>query len=464
MFDTKKSASSLKESDAADAVSSSEIDDEQIKELIQKNYKSPALIKTQTAFDIAVLGYGGGTHDGAYLTDTIILVHIDPKQKTAHLVSIPRDVWVTLPASATDTSDWKINAAYAIGIDDRNYPDKPKQYQGSQGGGAMIKHALSQVTGRSIPYFVAIDFSGFIKTIDTLGGVDISVSPAFTDTQYPISQKETDLCGHSEEEIPMLDALAATTSAELVYPCRYETLTFPAGLQHMNGETALKYVRSRHSKQDGSDFGRAQRQQKLLLAVKEKIMSVGFLPRAIPFIDSLGYNFKTDFSLEDIRTLVSRADELNMYQVSMLALTDENYLVQSRSENGQLILTSIDGIHAWDSVHEWLTQAFLNQPVPAIPTVLVQNGTRTPGLAYYVAEALRRQKFRTIEPESADTPAEQTTVTVYDKTIKASYINALQRTLQTTAITYDTSEKPEAYNVLIILGSDYKPIPTQTTP
>jgi len=419
---------------------------------------------THTPFSIAVMGYGGGNHEGAYLTDTIIVAHIQPKKRSIHLLSIPRDLWVSLPTDIQGSSDWKINAAYAIGIDDRNYPNKPTQYQGKQGGGAMAKYALSMVTGLNIPYFVAIDFSGFTKTIDTLGGVDITVSPAFTATQYPIVGKEKDLCGHTEEEIPDLDAYGATTSAELAYPCRYETLNFDAGLQHMDGETALKYVRSRHSKQDGSDFARAKRQQNLLLAAKEKILSVGFLPRVIPFIDSLGYNFKTDLTLDDIRTLISNADDLNGYTVQTIALTDDNYLIQTRSDNGQLILSSIDGIGSWESIHEYLSLTLSGKTVPAIPVVLVQNGTKTPGLAYHAAEALQKLKFRILEPESADVLAEKTSVVIYDKTIKTSYVDALQKEFGKASVTYGIKQdqQDQDHTILVIVGSDYTPRLTTT--
>lgn len=416
----------------------------------------------QIPFNIAVMGYGGGNHEGAYLTDTIIVAHVDPKKKTAHLVSIPRDLWVSLPTTDENSSNWKINAAYAIGIDDRNYPNKPDAYKGEQGGGAMAKHALTEVTGLDIPYFVAIDFSGFVKTIDTLGGVDINVSPAFTDTQYPIAGSEEDLCGKSEEDIPDLDALAATTSAELAYPCRYETLVFERGLQHMDGETALKYVRSRHSKQDGSDFGRALRQQNLLLSAKEKIMSIGFVPRVIPFIDSLGYNFKTDLTLADVRTLIERSEELNAYEIKTLALTDENYLMQSRSENGQLILTSIDGPGEWESVHAWLRLTFDGKPVPAIPTVLVQNGTKTPGLAYHATEKLQKEKFRTIEPVSASALHDATYAIIYDQTIDSSYIDSLKKTLGISEVIYESEESPAEYNILVVIGSNFEPVLSET--
>ncbi|MDE2025820.1 MAG: LCP family protein, partial [Patescibacteria group bacterium] len=281
-------------------------------------------LDNKTAINIALLGYGGGNHDGAYLTDSIMVVHIDPKTQKVFLISIPRDIWVKIPTNGTDGNYWKINASYELGLDDADYPNKQTQFKGTDGGGHLAEYMVSQITGLPINYFVGMDFSGFKHTIDTLGGVDITVETAFTDSQYPIDGKETDLCGHDPSEIPQLDQQAASTSPELVYPCRYENLHFNAGKQHMDGETALSYVRSRHSLQDGTDFGRAKRQRNLLVAVKQKIFSAGFIPQIIPFISSLGDDFRTDLALDDVKTFLANANVLNTYQVQTLALTDQN--------------------------------------------------------------------------------------------------------------------------------------------
>lgn len=412
-------------------------------------------------FNILVLGYGGGTHDGAYLTDTIIVAHIDPNAKKIHLVSVPRDIWVFIPTNGNEGRNWKINAAYALGIDDRGYPDKLAEYQGPDGGGRLAEYVVGHVTGLTIPYFIALDFSGFTNTIDTLGGVDINVRPAFTDPQYPIQGKEDDLCGYLPEEIPDLDARAATMAAELVYPCRYETLHFDAGIQHMDGITALKYVRSRHSKEDGSDFSRAQRQQKLLLAVKQKVFSIGFVSRVIPFMNSLGNDFKTDLTLDDVKTLAQNASELNAYDVETLALTDQNYLVDDFSENGMNILTSIDGINRWESVHTWLANTFAGLPVPALPIVKVLNGTKTPGLAQYATDRLRELHFQTVPPASTpDHDVVKNTATIYDPTIPAEYITSLKKEFGIVSITEDTQATPSGYNVLLVVGTDYQPLLT----
>ena len=419
---------------------------------------------TKTPFTVLVAGYGGGTHDGAYLTDTMIVVHVDPKTQKIFLISIPRDIWIKIPTDGTNGKYWKLNAAYTLGLDNTQFPNKLPEFKGTDGGGRLAEYAVGQVTGLTIPYFVGLDFSGFTHTIDTLGGVDINVNPAFTDPEYPIEGKEADLCGHTPEEIPALDAQVATTAAELVYPCRYETLHFDKGLQHMDGATALKYVRSRHSMEDGTDFGRAQRQRKLILAVKQKVFSIGFASRVIPFISSLGDDFRTDLTPDDVKTILEHATELNGYSVDTMALTDQNYLTDTFSADNQSILASIDGLDRWDSVHTWLANTFAGLPVPVLPVVRVLNGTKTPGLAQYATDQLSAMYVQTRAPGSVtDHATPKTTITVYTPNVPSDALSALMKTFHVTSVNMAQSGTPSAYNIEVVLGTDYQPAISPTS-
>src|SRR5579859_2099807 len=312
-------------------------------------------INDKTPINILLLGYGGGNHDGAYLTDSIMVVHIDPKVKKVFLISVPRDMWVKIPTNGTEGSYWKINAAYELGLDDNNYPNKQQQFTGQDGGGHLAEYMLSQVTGFPIQYFVGMDFTGFKHTIDTLGGVNLTVEKTFNDYEYPIDGKETDLCGHQPSEIPALDAQATQSAVETIYPCRYEHLHFNAGYQHMDGEQALSYVRSRHSLEDGTDFGRAKRQRNLLVAVKQEIFSLDFISKVLPFMTSLGDDLRTDLTLDDVKTFLSNAQVLNKYSVETLALTDKNYLTNAFSSDGQAILIPQAGQDNYVAIHNWIT-------------------------------------------------------------------------------------------------------------
>ncbi len=106
----------------------------------------------------------------------------------------------------------------------------------------------------------------------------------------------------------------------------------------MDGERALSYVRSRHSLQDGTDFGRSARQRNLIVAVKDKIFTVGFIPKILPFVSSLRDDLSTDLSPDEAKLLIDKSNELNTYKIQNIALTDQNVLKDSFSDDGQDIL------------------------------------------------------------------------------------------------------------------------------
>lgn len=181
----------------------------------------------------------GSSRAGTDLTDTLILVSVHQSGDTV-LLSIPRDIWV--PSLRA-----KINTAYHYG----------QQRQPGSGGLVLAKAAVEEVTGQPVHYAVVIDFLAFEKIIDLMGGVDIDVERAFADHKFPIAGKENNECDKDPQ-----------------FLCRYETVQFSAGWQHMDGQTALKYVRSRQAEGDeGTDFARSRRQEKLLVAIRSKLLS-----------------------------------------------------------------------------------------------------------------------------------------------------------------------------------------------
>jgi len=227
--------------------------------------KGIELKQADNKINILILGIGGGSHDGPNLTDTIILANLDSQANKVNLISIPRDLW--LPELNGDIK--KINGAYADG-----------ETKGSGKGLVEAEAAVGKVTGQQIDYGVRIDFTGFVKAVDIVGGLDVNVDNTFDDYAYPVSGKEDDTCGFSLEDIQQF---SATDSAELdiqqKFSCRYKHIHFDKGLQHMDGETALEFVRSRHAVQivEQSDFARSKRQEKVIKAFKDKVLSAQIL-------------------------------------------------------------------------------------------------------------------------------------------------------------------------------------------
>ncbi|KKS80367.1 MAG: Cell envelope-related transcriptional attenuator [Candidatus Beckwithbacteria bacterium GW2011_GWA2_43_10] len=184
--------------------------------------------------NVLLLGIGGGTHAGADLTDSIMLISVNLSTADTVLISLPRDIWV-------ESLSAKLNTAYHFG-------------ESKQPGGGLVlaKAAASEIINQPVHYAALLDFSGFETAIDIIGGLDLNVPHGFIDKKYPISGQET-----------------AAVEAD-----RYEVLQFSPGPQHLDGPTALKYVRSRYAEgEEGSDYARAQRQQLVLLAFKDKILS-----------------------------------------------------------------------------------------------------------------------------------------------------------------------------------------------
>ena len=216
-----------------------------------------------------LLGTGGAQHEGPNLTDTIMFASYTKKTGQTTLLSLPRDIWVEkLPQ--------KLNSAYAIGqADDGN-------------GLELVKEIVGNITGLPVHYGVVIDFAVFKEIIDIVGGVDVVVEKTFDDFKYPKENGEYE---------------AATESGEI-----YKHLRFEKGLTHMDGETALQFSRSRNSKDpaEGSDFARSKRQQKVLLALKNKLLSkkiITDIPKLQSAYRTIIKNIDTDIRQKNLPSL-----------------------------------------------------------------------------------------------------------------------------------------------------------------
>ncbi|MFA6513453.1 MAG: LCP family protein [Patescibacteria group bacterium] len=339
---------------------------------IFRKTKTESLIKPkpeQTAYNFLLLGYGGGVHDGTYLTDTMMVVRVDIKTKKVTLFSIPRDLWVKLPTKSGADFHTKINAAYQLELFPSDFPDLKNP---------SVKTVVSQITGLPIDGYVSVNFAGFTKAIDILGGIDIDVKRSFSDPEYPIDGKEKDLCDKDTEELfkkaepfitpgfnpddrnqqfkdnPKLEEFVknATDTPELAFPCRYEKLEFKKGLTHMDGTNALKFARSRHSPDDGGDFNRALRQQQVIEAIKDKVINLGFISKIILLMNEFKKDVKTDIGLDIIEKFIGQADKSKEYLVTSFVLTDQNVLKNAISDDKQYILIPNEGMDNWSGIQK----------------------------------------------------------------------------------------------------------------
>ena len=352
------------------------------------NQKGFVLPKEKTQYNILLLGYGGPGHDGPYLTDSMMVAHIDLKTNKTALLSLPRDLWIKLPTKSKADFHAKINSIYQLGLFPTEFPDVDTQKYPDT---TLVKKAVSDITGLTIDNYVTIDFTGFTKGIDILGGVVVDVQKTFDDYEYPIDGKEKDLCGKDEDfakiekflkpgfsedekkdtlkDKPELEKFLKdiTEDPKEAFPCRYEHLHFDKGKVFMNGETALKYVRSRHSAQDGNDFARGARQQQFVKSIKEKVISLGMVTKVIPLLDELKNHIKTDISVDDMKKLVGEAKDSGKYKVININVSDTDYLKSSYSDYGGYILIPRLGMDRWGELHSMIANGILEiTPTPSL--------------------------------------------------------------------------------------------------
>ncbi len=236
-----------------------------------------------------------GNREGYYRTDTMLILTIDPQSQTVGMISIPRDLWV--PIWGYDITN-RINTAHYYG----DYYDYPG------GGPALARDTTAYNLGIPIHHYVRINFTAFERLIDEIGGVDIYVEQTINDPAYP------------DENYG------------------YDPFYLPAGQHHLNGETALKYARTRHG---SNDFARARRQQQVILAARDQVVNLGQLPRLIAngpdILNTLGDSVRTDLTFEQA---VQLAHILNGIPAEAYqgAVIDQSYTQPYTTDTGAQVL------------------------------------------------------------------------------------------------------------------------------
>jgi LCP family protein required for cell wall assembly len=268
------------------------------------------------------------------------------------MLSIPRDLAYPLGGARFQ----KINAVNA-------YAEQEKPGEGAE----IAAKSIGRLLGVRIDHVIKMDFKGFEKFIDALGGLDVTVEKSFTDNSYP-------------------------TNDDL-----WQTVSFEKGSQHMNGSRALIYVRSRHGTNgEGSDFARSARQQQVIAAVRDKLMSANTLMNPTKIADLWGVvssNVQTDLSIWDIVKIAPLATRFDRSHMVMHVLTQE-----------ELVPANVDGAYMlfpkkpdWSDIRELAQNPFETKEEMAAKArpaetvrVEIKNGTTRTGFAANVADSLKR--------------------------------------------------------------------------
>jgi len=347
--------------------------------------------------NLLLLGIGGRGHDGAYLTDTIMLVSLLPEEKKAALVSVPRDLSVPI-----ENLGWqRINSINAYA---------EAKTPGS--GGLSVSQAVSDILEIPIDYYLTVDFTGFTKIIDDLGGIEINVENTLDDYQYPIL---------GSEDAPWNE--------------RWEHLHLDKGEQVMSGQLALKYVRSRHALgAEGSDFARSKRQQKVLEAVKEKLLATNLLFRPgliSKIIGDISDNYQTNFKIWEIVKLWGMVKDLNSQNIinRVIDNSPSGLLVNSTGLDGAYLLAPRSGNfseiqYLVNNIFEQAPSSDKRAVISQKASVEVRNGTWINGLASRAALDLEKYGFDIIRVGNFSQKNFQKSV-IYDLTYGAK-IQALE--------------------------------------
>jgi len=280
---------------------------------------------SKNMINIVFLGKGGAGHEGGGLTDSVTLASFNYIKKELNLIAIPRDLWY---------GNRKINAVYSI--------------EGSSG----IKNNLGQITGLKVNYFLAVDFDNFISAIDTLAGIEVDNPKTWEDNFYPVKGKEQDLCGFTPEQNAELNQKYKGFALEKQYVCRYEPLHFDQGVIHLDGPTALKYIRSRHSAQYGSDFARGERAQAVLIGIAKKLLRQNLLEPNNTVFKKLVSSVSSDISSATVTEILKTLGNLSGYSVKHTNLTDQNVLVGAGGPGGAYILVPKAGTDDFTAVRQ----------------------------------------------------------------------------------------------------------------
>ena len=220
--------------------------------------------------NILLLGMSGPGYEAPDLTDTILVLSVDPSEGSATMISLPRDLYVEVPEIEEGRNYYagyftKINALYQL---NKNSSDSEEFAAG------LIKQKVGQITGLEINNYILMDLEGLKEIIDQIGGLNVFVEKDVFDPRFPTKNFAT------------------------------ETFELKSGWRWLDGQTALRYIRTRHDIE--GDFGRIKRQQAVLEALRKKILGMSplwDLPKIIEIVRTLRRDFKTDLDVLDIKRL-----------------------------------------------------------------------------------------------------------------------------------------------------------------
>lgn len=315
----------------------------------------------------------GGTHGGANLTDSIMVVSIDQDKKDAYMLSLPRDLWVKyeMPDGDACTVGYqgKLNAQYFCASDDGT---------NEEAGAKALASKVGEITGLDVQYYVHLNFTAVVEAVDAVGGVDVTINSS--DPRGILDRNFDWKCG---------------------YRCYF--VNYKNGQNvHLDGEHALALARARNAAGGyglpNGNFDREKNQQLIVKALREKAVSAGTLTNlgaVTGLIDALGNNLRTNIQTKEVRTLMDLGTKIPTEKIISLSLNEEgNMLVTTGNQNGQSIVRPIAGLYDYSDIAAYVEREMLAEPyMKEDPAVAVLNGSGEVGVAQIAADSLEDKGF-----------------------------------------------------------------------
>jgi len=335
-------------------------------------------------------------HAGADLTDSMMIVSTNQDTKDAFLVSVPRDLYVDFGRACPAGYQGKLNALYSC----------VKDKSGEEAGQDALRKKISEIFGLDIQYAAHINYAALREAVDAVGGVTVNID--------------------SKDPRGILDRNFDWDCPKGLYSCY--NVKYPNGPANLNGKQALYLARARGANGDTyglpqANFDREKYQREILVALKDKAVSAGTLTNPLTvnsLLDTLGKNVRTNFSVEEVKTLVDLAQKVNSNNILSMQLNDPNTpLVTTGNIGGQSIVKPVKGLYDYTEIQK-VTKAYSTGDRASLEKAVIDvlNASGTPGLATSKASDLTNANLTVGVVANAPTSLNTAALQVYDMTGK----------------------------------------------
>lgn len=382
--------------------------------------------------NILLLGVGGSGHAGGMLADSIMVASIRPEQKDIAMISIPRDLLVSIPGYA----DTKINASSSYGYSDyikkcQRPSSSTCRDEGVVAGAKLAVKTVEKTLDLPIHYYILIDFQGFEDIIDSFGGIEINNEYRLYDPEYPCDDDESKSCG----------------------------FTLKAGKMKVDGATALKYARCRKGN-CGNDFGRAARQQEIIMALKDKATDLKIWANPKKFTDitsKLGSSIKTNFSPTEVRPALELFGSIDRSKIINKVLTSEADGELKSYSNGGYFLIPKSG--NFKEIQKMVANIF-NLDKVENAKIEVLNGSNVVGLAGNLAKEIELELgLDVVSIENAKSSFPKSVIYDFSGGRLPKTLESIKNEYKTFEVATSNDESiriDKSAEIVIVIGENYK--------